>query len=188
VSTRALVDGILRREGAQYSNHPADRGGPTKYGITLERLQAWRRRPTFAADVEQLAEGEAREIYLSEYFTAPSFDRINDERLQELVVDCGVNHGVDTAAKWIQSAAAVATDGKLGPVSLAAINGGNQVALYLRVLAARVRIYGRLVTNDPKLADLGAAAKGLQAQNAAGWNNRAAEFIDALAREVVGEG
>lgn len=188
MTARELVDGVLRREGSRYTNHPADRGGPTKYGITLQRLQEWRRRPTFAADVEQLSEGEAREIYLSEYFTGPAFDRIGDDRLQELVTDCGVNHGVDTAAKWIQAAAGVAVDGKLGPVSLAAINGGNQVALYLRVLAARVRIYGRLVSNDPKLDALGDAGKGLQAQNAAGWNNRAAEFIDRLAREVTEEG
>ena len=30
-----MIDDILRREGG-YVNHPADKGGPTKYGITLK--------------------------------------------------------------------------------------------------------------------------------------------------------
>ena len=28
-----LIDALIEREGG-YSNHPADRGGPTKFGIT----------------------------------------------------------------------------------------------------------------------------------------------------------
>ena len=28
-----LIDGVIGREGG-YSNHPADRGGPTRWGVT----------------------------------------------------------------------------------------------------------------------------------------------------------
>lgn len=32
-----MIDAIIRREGG-YVNHPADRGGPTRYGITMATL------------------------------------------------------------------------------------------------------------------------------------------------------
>ena len=38
-----LIDSLIDREGG-YSNHPADRGGPTNYGITeaVARAQGYR--------------------------------------------------------------------------------------------------------------------------------------------------
>jgi lysozyme family protein len=59
-----ILDEIIRREGG-YVNHPADRGGPTKYGITAQTLGRWRKldRPATATEVKALTETEARAIY-----------------------------------------------------------------------------------------------------------------------------
>ena len=35
----AMITDVIRREGG-YVNHPADKGGPTKYGITHKTLTA----------------------------------------------------------------------------------------------------------------------------------------------------
>ena len=47
---QTLIAELIQREGG-YVDDPDDRGGPTKYGITLATLQAWRHTPVSAADV-----------------------------------------------------------------------------------------------------------------------------------------
>lgn len=163
----AIIDEIIRREGRSYTNRPSDRGGPTKFGVTQDTLSDWRGVEVSADDVKHLTESEAREIYATRYISGPHFDRIEDSALRGLVIDCGVNHGQARAAEWLQHAAKVPADGAVGPVTLAAVNGADSGRLYRRVLAQRARFYGRLVTDAP-----------LQAENAAGWCARVAEFIE----------
>ena len=86
----ALIDALIDREGG-YVNHPADRGGPTSFGITQRTLSDWRGRPVSAADVQALTPDEARQIYQVLYVDRPQLDRVQDVALRELLVDCAVN-------------------------------------------------------------------------------------------------
>lgn len=179
-----VISEILRREGwPKYTNLPSDRGGPTKGGITLAAWQEFRPGATLA-DLEALTEAQAREFYRAVHITRPGFDRIVDPPLRELVIDAGVHHHPRHAAKWLQAAAEVKQDGVLGPISLAAINAAAPGELFLWVLAFRLRLYGRLVQRDPQLAKAKATGIRLQAEFAEGWNNRAAEFLEAAARRI----
>jgi ferredoxin-NADP reductase len=83
-----ILDDILRREGG-YVNHPADRGGPTNFGITAQTLGSWRKlgRPATAAEVQALTEPEARAIYRQQYITGPGFETITHPALLHLLVD-----------------------------------------------------------------------------------------------------
>ncbi|RMG56321.1 MAG: hypothetical protein D6717_06800 [Gammaproteobacteria bacterium] len=161
-----ILNDIIRREGG-FVFHPADRGGATNYGITQQTLAEFRGHPVTVNDVRALSEDEARSIYLQRYIQEPGFDQIADAPLLGLVVDCAVNHGPDRAARWLQEAAGVAVDGVVGPVTLAAVNGGDGKALYRKVLARRCRFYGALIARDPR-----------QAAFAAGWAVRLSEFIE----------
>ncbi len=163
----ALIDAILQREGSVYTDRATDRGGPTKYGITQATLAKYRGHSVTAADVAALTESDARTIYLRAYVDDPEFDHIDDVHLRSLLVDSGVQHGPERAVRWVQRAAGVKVDGVLGPISLSAIDAENPLTLYMRVLARRVRFYGRLISADHT-----------QAANAAGWANRVAAFID----------
>lgn len=164
-----IINEILRREGG-FVDHPADRGGPTNYGITMATLSQWRGRQVTTDEVRNLTESEARRIYLQEYLIRPGFNRLTNPKLQALVVDCGVNHGVSRAAKWLQRALGVTEDGVLGPVTLTAAQEASARLIYARVLATRARFYGRIITDDPQ-----------QAAFAAGWAHRLAEFIEDVA-------
>jgi len=181
-TTESIIDAILRREGwPRYTDRPSDRGGPTKGGITLATLVAWRRRSVIAADVAALDEAEVRAIYRSRYIEEPGFAKIADAALRNLVIDSGVNHGVSRASVWLQEAVnelagrpVLKADGKVGPATLAAVNGADAAGLWRSVFAQRMRFYGELVTGD-------ARKRGRtedQALNAAGWLNRLAEQME----------
>jgi lysozyme family protein len=177
-----IIDAILVREGG-YANRPADRGGPTKYGITQRKLAEWRGRPVTVDDVYRLSEAEARQIYRTDYIARPGFDRIADPRLAGLVVDCGVNHGPARAAKWLQQAAntlvpgALVVDGVFGQRSAQAVDEYDPLALSLLVIAQRGSFYGAIIASDAR------ARKRTedQALNAHGWMNRNGEFLRELA-------
>lgn len=179
----AIIDETLRREGwPKYTNLPADRGGPTKGGITLE---TWRfftgNKFATAADLEHINEAQARTVYRRLYITDPKFDKIDSNELRELVIDAGVNHGTRRASKWLQAVLRLSQDGILGPITLAAVACADPRALFLLIIAKRARLYGRLVSSDKQLRMARDEGYELQAQFAAGWNNRISEFLEAEA-------
>lgn len=173
-----IIQEVLTREGPAYSDRGADRGGPTKYGITLETLSGSRGRPCTAVDVQNLTITEAYQIYSVRYVTAPGFNRVSDASLEALMVDAAVQHGPDEASKMLQRAAGAVPDGKIGDATIAAVNARDPKRLYAAVCAARIRLYGELVAHDPRLAAAAQAGFSLQAQNAYGWANRIAGFVE----------
>ena len=167
MSAETIIDDLLRREGDEFTNDPDDRGGPTRFGITLETLRSVRNDDSLTADdVAALEEDEAREIYWSEYVDAPGFSKIGADELQELMVDSGVHSGPATATRWLQEAAGTTVDGDYGPLTDAAVKRSDPDLLYRDVLASRISHLGRLIEGDPS-----------QAKYAHGWANRMAEFV-----------
>lgn len=158
---------MIREGGGKFTDRPSDRGGPTKYGITLATLSAWRKKPVTAEDVRNLTEDEAYQIYESLFVTGPGFDKIADERLREHTIDFGVNSGIDRAARYLQALVGAVVDGNFGPKSQAVVNAyPDQEKLHLMLVRDRLRFLGRLISSDHS-----------QAENAAGWINRVTEFM-----------
>jgi lysozyme family protein len=161
-----VIDDIIRREGG-YVDHPADRGGPTKYGITQATLSAWRGRPVTPDDVEALTVEEARRIYRTLYIDKPGFAAL-PEPLRGLMVDTAVHSGVKTAVRLLQKAlGGPAMDGVLGPVTMAAVQDTNHAWLYRKMLAERIRYLGEVIT-----------VRQANAVFAKGWMARVAEFVE----------
>lgn len=170
-----IITDVMKAEGWDtYTNHPNDRGGPTKWGITLNAWSEWRGRDVDANDVKSITEAQAREFYETEYVIAPRFHQL-PEMVRAMVIDCGVNHGPRAASKWVQRAIGVKQDGILGPISIQTALECNPIAIHLKVSASRVKLFGRIVTKDPT-----------QAVFAHGWNNRAAKWLERLAQSLTG--
>lgn len=163
-----IIAAIIEREGG-YVDNAADRGGPTKFGITAATLAEYRGGTMVSAhEVEQLSVTEATAIYRQRYLVRPGFDKVTNDALRALLVDWGVNSGPANAIRGLQRALNVAPDGVLGPITLLALPHLDQRAVYAKVLASRARFVADILHRDPT-----------QRVFAAGWVNRLAEFIEA---------
>ncbi len=124
-----MIDAIIGKEGG-YSDHPADKGGPTRWGIT-ERVA---RRNGYGGAMRELPRAKAVDIYRRDYWVAPGFDKVAAilPRVAEELFDTGVNMGPAVAALWLQEwlnvfnngeklYVDIREDGDIGPATLAAL-------------------------------------------------------------------
>lgn len=96
-----LIDRLIEREGG-YSNHPADRGGPTNYGITVRIA----RRCGYEGSMRDLPRDLAVRIYRELYWELPGFDDLAPvaPRIAAELFDTGVNMGPGTAVEFLHRA------------------------------------------------------------------------------------
>ncbi|HWH22209.1 MAG TPA: glycosyl hydrolase 108 family protein [Allosphingosinicella sp.] len=97
----ALIDEVIGREGG-YSNHPADKGGATRWGIT----EAVARAHGYRGEMRTYPRSEAVAVYRRIYWLRPGFDRIAElaPALAAELFDTGVNMGPAVAAGFLQRA------------------------------------------------------------------------------------
>jgi len=125
-----LLDEMIEREGG-YVNHPADRGGPTNFGITEQVARAY----GFNLDMRLMKRDQAKAIYRERYWKRPGFERVAQRypRLAAELFDTGVNMGPKKPAEFLQRVLNVSNrrgadypdipvDGDIGPMTLAALD------------------------------------------------------------------
>ncbi len=125
-----LIDDVIEREGG-YVNHPADRGGPTNWGIT----EAVARRQGYMGNMRTLPRSDAAAIYRRLYWFKPRFDAVAERApaLAAEMFDTGINMGTGTATAFLQRALNalnreatdypdLAIDRQIGPATLAALD------------------------------------------------------------------
>ncbi len=66
-----LIDGLIGREGG-YVDHTADKGGPTRWGVT----EAVARAHGYSGDMRTFPRAQAAAIYGRLYWLRPGFDRV----------------------------------------------------------------------------------------------------------------
>lgn len=159
---------ILPHEGGVYTDHPNDRGGPTKWGITIPVLTKHRGRPVTALDIKNLTREEAIQCYLGQFVTP--FAGI-DGKVRINAIDFGVNAGVRRAAILLEQVVGATVDtGIIGPQTrqLSQLRDWNIV-----YTGARLAFYENLIVRDAS-----------QLVWRKGWRNRALSFIDPSARTM----
>lgn len=167
-----MIDRVVRREGG-FVDHPADRGGPTKFGITQTTLSAYLGRQATTAEVRSLEREVAERIYRQNYYHAPGIDGL-PARIQPLIFDSAVNHGPGRAIRLLQQVlnaagfGPLAVDGVAGPQTRRAAHDADHAMgdwLLAALVEERRNFYHAIVENDPR-----------QEVFLAGWLNRLAEF------------
>jgi len=104
----------LRWEGG-CSNHPADKGGETNFGITHSVYDAYRKTHRLSVQsVRKITPSEVRDIYQKRYWTSAGCDLLG-EGLALCHFDWAVNAGVNRAVKTLQLVVGVNADGVVGP-------------------------------------------------------------------------
>jgi lysozyme family protein len=96
-----LIDEVIGREGG-YSNHPADKGGATRWGVT----EAVARAHGYRGEMRFYPREEAVAVYHRLYWLRPGFDRVAEQapKLAAELFDTGVNMGPEIATGFLQRA------------------------------------------------------------------------------------
>lgn len=161
-----LIPHIIKWEGgSKYTNDPLDRGGATKYGITLNTLQSNHYDINHDGkvdvnDVKSLQLDDFKYILKSQYWDRWKADMIENQSIANLLVDWlwgSGKHGIIIPQRIL----GVAPDGKVGNVTINALNGSNQKLIYNKVWQARKQFYLDIVKSNPS-----------QAKWLKGWLNR----------------
>lgn len=162
-TTRQIIADTINREGG-YVNHPADRGGPTKYGITTKAYAEYFRRPTSLDvtidEIKAVTPGLAEKIYLRLYYIRPNINLLPDP-IQPIMLDMSVNHGPNKAVTMLQSTLlhdgyhVGSVDGSIGPKTLNAVTRakadlGNE--LINNLINQRIEFYQHIIRKDPSQA------------------------------------
>jgi len=149
---------LLGHEG-DFSDHAADPGGETRFGIT----EAVARQAGYTGDMRALPVDLAKRIYLDSYWRPVRADDL-PPGVRYIVFDGAVNSGPAQSALWLQRALGVTADGVIGPQTLAAAYAKDAQQLKTAILAQRLRFMTSL-TNWPAFSR--------------GWARRIADLMEA---------
>ena len=172
-----MISDIIKIERG-YVNHPADKGGPTKYGITLKTLSVWAGKRCTANDVKNLKEQTAYKIYEKLFFNDPKINNL-PAQIQPIILDMAVNHGPERAIKLLQEVLLAhgknvgKIDGIIGRLTQEAARCAFDLLgddLINTIVTRRINYYKSIVEHDKS-----------QAEFLNGWLTRAESFRVAIA-------
>lgn len=164
---QASLAAVLKSEGGN-DDDPADHGGRTSRGITQREYDAWRTEHALPKlDVWQAPTQDITDIYHDEYWE-PYCDSF-PVGLDYLYFDMAVNAGPFRAAVLLQRALGVPADGRIGPVTRAAVAKADPQTLISAYSDAKATFYRGL--HQPKFLK--------------GWLNRTVEVAHTAATMVV---
>ena len=152
---------FLAEGGLNSSTKSVDKGGLTKYGISLKFLKITgldlnQDGVINENDVKSLTKDQAEAIYLK-YFYSPHLENINDAYIAFKLFDLGVNMGAARPTKWIQhivnthsSGYPLKLDGVIGPKTVKAINNA-KFNLYWAFIDRAEQFYKTIAKKEQKI-------------------------------------
>lgn len=160
---------LLKLEGG-LSNDPKDKGGLTKYGITLKE---WIRNGRDingdgiidGKDLKLITIEDAAKIAKPNYWDIIKGDQIDSQSLAEFICDWAYNSGTVSTIKKVQEVIGTTSDGIMGKQSLKILNTGDKQFLFNNLKGRREQFFLNIVKGDPS-----------QEKFLKGWLNRNNSF------------
>lgn len=154
----------LKKWEGGFGNDPDDAGGATYMGVTLATFQQYYGEDKTVNDLKHMTEVQWKRIMKGGFWDKCWADQIQNQSIAEIFVDWCINSGTGMIKK-VQGMVGTKADGIVGPKTIFAINGANQMRLHFQIKAARAEYYAYIVRNRPsntKFYD--------------GWMNRLLDF------------
>lgn len=152
------VEDLIEQEGG-FTNHPNDKGGATKYGITLNFYQRYVDSEATVDDIKNLSKKKTKKIYYN-HFWNPEEYAVNEisygdlpKPIGEMIFLYAVNAGWNRGNKLLQQGLNrvgfdVETDGWLGPNTVEAANNANRGDLLKWISIKAAKFYTEIVLNN----------------------------------------
>lgn len=140
-SRDAILKVIDHEGGAKITDHKADKGGLTKYGISQKAYPE--------LDIRNLTLENAIAIYKRDYWDKIKGDQIKSYGVAFAIFDQAVNRGVVSAIKTAQKAVGQKDDGLLGPMTLNAINAKPEGQFLDSFISLSKKSYQDIVSRNP---------------------------------------
>ena len=159
--SKAIVT-VLKHEGG-FSNHEADPGGATNYGISLRWLKSQGMYGDFdddgdvdIDDIKALDVETATRIYREKWWSRYHYDRIKDCDIATKIFDMSINMGGNRAHRILQHAinslgGNLIIDGIIGPITIKAANVETPYILLAEIREEQKRFYLRLIAKRPAM-------------------------------------
>lgn len=137
-----------------------DRGGATKWGVTIGTFRTVYGRQKTVDDLKAMTEEQWNHIFVVYFWNKWRADDISSQSVANILVDWVWASGTGTIKK-VQKLLGVAVDGVVGPKTIAALNGYPDGQ---RVLFDRIKVL--------RTAYINSISKGDQAKFKKGWTRR----------------
>jgi lysozyme family protein len=158
---RDAIKKVLQHEGG-YVNNPADRGGPTNWGVTQKTFNQYMSSVTgkpYQSTIDEIKKmpiGNAITIYKSLYWDKMSGDKIRKYAVAAAIFDQAINRGTVAAVKQAQRVLknnfnypSIAEDGVMGAATITALNTIDEAKFLNSYLQESILAYNKIVQNNP---------------------------------------
>ncbi len=155
-----ILKPFIRSWEGGFANIPFDKGGPTKWGVTIGTFRSVYGKSKTVDDLKAMTEEQWMHIYKVYFWDRWRADEIECQALANILVDWVWASGAP-GVRNVQRMLGVKVDGVVGPKTLAALNGWSRGS---RDLFDKIKLI--------RTAFINSIAVGTQARFKKGWSRR----------------